>query len=204
MRHILFSNTLMRLMTMINKLQSWKHCSANHLTKYLPVITWLYVVRNQENQLTVAINWPFSNKNEHFSRNLCEKLEFYTNGKVKFNIPWARSKGESLLEIKDNVKHVSCIIYQEICSCGHNYTSETIRNVVTRKDENEQPHGKSEPSKHLKNNPGHKFDWMILLRPPSDGLKRKILETSFIRQLNPSLNDQLDSEDLILFRHSVT
>ena len=152
----------------------------------------------------VAINWPFSNKNEHFSRNLCEKLEFYTNGKVKFNIPWARSKGESLLEIKDNFKHLSCIIYQEICSCGHNYTSETIRNVVTRKDENEHPHCKSEPSKHLKNNPGHKFDWMILLRPPSHCLERKILETSFIRQLNPSLNDQLDSEDSILFRHSVT
>ena len=27
-----------------------------------------------------------SNKNGYFSKKFCEKLEFYTNGKVKFNI----------------------------------------------------------------------------------------------------------------------
>ena len=32
-----------------------------------------------------------------------------------------------------------------ICSCGNNYVGETIRNAVTRIDEHEQPHGKSEP-----------------------------------------------------------
>ena len=37
---------------------------------------------------TIAINLLFSNKNEHFSKKFCEKLEFYTNGKVKFNIIW--------------------------------------------------------------------------------------------------------------------
>ena len=42
-------------MTMINKLQSWKHSSANHLTKYFPIITCLYVVKNQENQFLVAL-----------------------------------------------------------------------------------------------------------------------------------------------------
>ena len=102
---------------------------------------------------------------------MCEKLEFYTNGKVKFNITWATRKLESLFEIKNNVKHLSCIIYQGICSCGQNYIGETIRNAVTRKDENEQSNGKPEPSKHLKNNPGHKSDWMILLRSPSHRLK---------------------------------
>ena len=54
-------------------------------------------------------------------------------------------------------------MYQRICSCGHNYIGETIRNTVPRIDEHKQTHGKSEePFKHLKNNPGHKFDWMIL------------------------------------------
>ena len=96
----------------------------------------------------VAINWPFSNKNEHFPINLCKNLEFYTNGKAIFNITWIRSKPESLFEIKDNVKHLNCIIYQGICSW----------NAVARKGENEQPNSKSEPSKHLKNNPGHTFD----------------------------------------------
>ena len=71
-------------------------------------------------------------------------------------------------------------------------------------DEHEQPNGKSEPSKHIKNNTGHKFDWMILSRAPSHRLKQKILEAYFIKQLNPSLNDQLDSEILTLFRHGTT
>ena len=72
-------------------------------------------------------------------------------------------KINSLFKIKNNVKHLSCVIYQRICSCGHNYIGETIRNTVPRIDEHKQTHGKSEePFKHLKNNPGHKFDWMIL------------------------------------------
>ena len=107
---------------------------------------------------TVVINLHFSNKNEHFFKNFCEKLELYTNGKVKFNIFWTATTIKSLFKIKDNVKHLSCIIYQGICSCGKNYIGETIRNAVTRIDEHEQLNGKSNPSKHLKNNPGHKFD----------------------------------------------
>ena len=152
---------------------------------------------------TVVINLPFSNKNEHFSRTFCKKLEFYTNGKLKFNI-WAKRKIKSLFKIKDNVKHLSCVIYQGICSCRNNYIGETIRNAVTRIDEHEQPNRKSEPSKHIKNNPGHKFDWMILSRAPSHRLKRIILEAYFMKQLNPSLIDQRDSEILTLFRHVVT
>ena len=145
---------------------------------------------------TIAINLPFSNKNEHFSKKFCEKLEFYTNGKVKFNIIWSTRKIKSLFKIKDNVKHLSCVVYHGICSCGNNYIGETIRNVVTRIDEHEQPNGKLEPSKHLKNNPGHQFNWMILSSAPSHHLKRKILAAYFIKQINPSLNDQLDSEIL--------
>ena len=41
---------------------------------------WLFDERK-----TIAINLPCSNKNEHFSKKFCEKLEVYTNGKVKFN-----------------------------------------------------------------------------------------------------------------------
>ena len=104
----------------------------------------------------------------------------------------------------DNVKHLSCVIYQGICSCRNNYTGEAIKNVVTRIDEHEQPNGKSKPSKHLKNNPGQKFDWVILSRAISHRLKRMILEAYFMKQLNPSLNDQLDSEILTLFRHGIT
>ena len=171
----------------------------NSVDEELMIPRWLFDERK-----TIAINVPFSNKNEHFSKKFCEKLEFYTNGKVKFNIIWATRKIKSLFKIKDNVKHLSCVIYQGICSCGNNYIGETVRNAVTRIDEHEQPNGKSEPSKHIKNNTGHKFDWMILSRAPSHRLKRKILEAYFIKQLIPSLSDQLDSEILTLFRHGVT
>ena len=85
-------------------------------------------------------------------------------------------------------------------SCGNNYIDETIRNVITRIDEHEQRNGISEPSKHLKNNSGHQFNWKILSRAPSHRLKRKILQSYFKKQLNPSLNDQLDSKILTLFR----
>ena len=43
----------------------------------------------------VAINLPFSNKNDYFSKTFCKKLEFYTNGKVRFNIIWAARKTRS-------------------------------------------------------------------------------------------------------------
>ena len=154
---------------------------------------------------TISINLPFSNRSEHFSKKFCDKLEVYTNGKVKFNIIWSTRKIKSLFlfKIKDNVKHLSCVVYHGICSCGNNYIGETIRNVVTRIDEHEQPNGKSEPSKHLRNNPGHQYNSMILSRALSHRLKRKILEAYFNEHLKPSLNDQLDSKILTLFRQGV-
>ena len=103
---------------------------------------WLFDERKK-----IAIDLPFSNKNQHFSKQFCEKLESYTNGKVKFNIIWSTMKIKSLFEIKDNVKHFSCDVYRGICSCRNNYIGETIRNVVARIDEHEQPNSKSEPSK---------------------------------------------------------
>ena len=75
-----------------------------------------------------------------------------------------------------NIKHLSCVIYQGICSCGNNYVDETMRNATGKTDKHEQPNSKSEPSEHFKNNPGHKLVWMILSRVPSHRLKRKILE----------------------------
>ena len=90
-----------------------------------------------------------------------EVREFYTNGKVKFNIIWATRKIKSLFKTKDNVKHLSRVKRQGIRSCGHNSIGETITKAVTRIDEQEQPNSKSEPFKHLKNNPWHKFDFTV-------------------------------------------
>ena len=93
-----------------------------------------------------------------------------------------RGKLSHYFKIKDNVKNLSCIMYQGICSCGNNYLGETIRNAVTRIDEHKQPNVKSESSKHLQNNPGPKFDWIIISKAPSHRLKRMILEAYFIKQ----------------------
>ena len=42
------------------------------------------------------------------------------------------------------------------------YRSGTFEeNAVTSTDEHEQPDSKLEPSEHFKNNPGHRFDWMM-------------------------------------------
>ena len=142
------------------------------------------------NEKQLRSNYLSQTKINIFQKCFCEKLEFYTNVKVKFNIICGARKIKSLFKIK--VERLSYVIYQGVCSCGHNYIGETIRNAVTRIDEDEQPNGKSEPFKHLKNNRGHNFDWMILSRAPLHRLKRKILQS------NPSLNDQLESEILIL------
>ena len=114
----------------------------NNVEEELMIPRWLFDERKK-----IAINLPFSNKNQHVSKQFCEKLESYTNGKVKFNIIWSTMKIKSLFEIKDNVKHFSCDVYRGICSCRNNYIGETIRNVVARIDEHEQPNSKSEPSK---------------------------------------------------------
>ena len=66
-------------------------------------------------------------------------------------------KIKSLFKIKDKVKHLSCVIYKEICSCGNNYVGETMRNATTRIDKHEKAYGKLGPSKHMKNKPGRKF-----------------------------------------------
>lgn len=68
-----------------------------------------------------------------------------------------------IIKIKDNIKHLSCATYQATCSRGNNYVGETMRNLITRIHEHEQSNAKSEP-KHLKRNPEHKFDWIILSR----------------------------------------
>ena len=90
------------------------------------------------------------------------------------------------------------------CSCGNNEVGKTMRNAITRVNEHDQPNGKSKLCKHLKNNPGHKFDWMTLSRELLQRLKQTILEAYLLNQLNTSLNDSLDSKMSILSRHGVT
>ena len=67
-----------------------------------------------------------------------------------------------------------CKIYEGICSCSANYIGETKRNVETRWNEHENPNKDSEPAKHLRKFPDHKFDWKILLTAPTNAKLRNL------------------------------
>ena len=81
---------------------------------------------------------------------------------------------------------------------------DTKRNVETWQNEHENPNKDSEPAKHLTKFPDHKFDWKILLTAYTNAKLRKILESSMIALKQPSLNKQLDFDQLILFKNGVT
>ena len=84
------------------------------------------------------------------------------------------------------------------------YIGETIRNVEVRWNEHNDPRGKSEPSKHLTNNLEHKFQWSIICNAPINTRSRKNLEAFYIALQKPSLNEQLDNNQLNLFRNGIT
>ena len=145
------------------------------------------------------IRLPFAPANEKFLKSFINKLEIFTNYRVKFNIVWNTQKIKSLFNYKDKVSHYSCIIYTGICSCRPDYIRETVRNARLRWNEKN-----SECAKHLNENDNHDFKWSILSLAPKVSFKRKILEAYFIKTLNPILNNQLNSDILTLFGNGVT
>ena len=152
----------------------------------------------------VLIELPFCEKNEELSKRFLQKLKSFTDDKVEFAIRWGTKKVKQLFSAKDNNPHPSCKIYEGVCSCGNNYIGETGRNVITRWTEHENVKLNSDPAKHLRNFRNHKFTWRIISNAPEKTNLRKNIEASIIAIKKPSLNDQLDSNRLILFRNGVT
>ena len=91
------------------------------------ILQWLFDERTE-----CLISLPFAPANEKFVWSFMNKLEIFTNYKVKFNIVWNTRKIKSLFNYKDKVSHYSCIIYRGICSCGADYIGETVRNARLR------------------------------------------------------------------------
>ena len=60
------------------------------------------------------------------------------------------------------------------------------------------------PAKHLKKDPTHKFTWTIITKAPENFRKRRVLEEYFIKTIRPTLNEQLDNDILTLFRNGIT
>ena len=145
----------------------------------------------------------FSSNNEKCCAYFINKLVSFTSEKVKFNVFWNTSKIQSLFPLQDKVWHLSCVIYNGICSCGETYVGEIIRNFKIRQDEHNDVNKTSEPAKHLARKSEHEFSWYILAGAPVNTLKRKILEACFIKLIVPSLNGQLDHDVLMRLRNGV-
>ena len=80
-----------------------------------------------------------------------------------------------------------------------------MRNVRLRWNEHENGKDKnSKCAKHLNKNDNLEFKWSVLFLAPKVSFKRKILETYFIKTLNPILNNQLNNDILTLFQNGVT
>ena len=137
------------------------------------------------NESALFCNYRFQNQTKSLQKALPKKLVIFTNSKCKFNIAWNTKNIRSLFKIKDNVKHYSCIFYEGNCWCGENYVGESVRNVVLRWTEHEDPNKQSEPARHLKYFPDHQLEWKALTSTPEYTRKRKTFEAFFIKSINP-------------------
>ena len=160
---------------------------------------WLFDQRKK-----VLFKLPYCPSNERDVKRFIDKIESFTDGKLKFIVLWSTSNIKSSFPLKDRVKHLPCVIYEGKCSCGRRYIGGTIRNSDIRWNEHESTTGKSEPAKHLADNKSHMFTWKVLASIPLHFRKRKILEVFFITKLKPDLNDQIEHHAFSLFRHGVT
>ena len=160
---------------------------------------WLFEVRS-----TKYVRIPFCESNEKLCNAFLNRLNTFTENLFKFQIVWETRKIRSLFPLKDRVNHRSCVIYEGICSCGEKYIGQTNRNAEIRFTEHKDPTKNSEPAKHLLQNADHVFDWSIVTSAPRNLLKRRILEAYYYSKFKPKINDQLQSQKLLLFRHGIT
>ena len=154
--------------------------------------------------IAVRVRLPFCDRNENLSHVFLRKLYSFIGESYKVFIIWNTTKIRSLFPLKDRNLHPNCVIYEGICSCGERYIGETAKCIHLRTTEHENIKKISEPSKHLKGNRDHSFNWRILANAPREYAKRKILEALYIGRFKPGLNEQVNSRKLRLFIHGVT
>ena len=152
----------------------------------------------------ILLEIPFCYKNERISHHFLKKFHDFTGEKYQILIKWVTRKVKSLFRLKSQNPHPSCKIYEGVCSCGETYIGETKRNVAIRWHEHNTLSKKSEPAKHLKDNIDHEFTWRVLFSAPYNKRQRKNLEASEIALRRPTLNNQLETKILMLFRNGIT
>ena len=118
-------------------------------------------------------------------------MEGFTKEKYSFVIIWKTRNIRSLFNLKDKTSHVSSVVYEGKCNCGKNYIGKTGRNVTIRWDGHSDIYKNSEPAKHIKQFPEHRFSWKILRRVPNKVRQRKIDEAYYVMCLRPTLGVNL-------------
>ena len=149
----------------------------------------------------VLVDVPYCPKNEEFSKCFMKKFDVFTDNKYDIRIKLTTKKVKQLFKFKSRNPHPSCLIYKGICCCQESCIGETVRNVEIRWQEYEDT--QKEPAKHLKNNPTHSFTEKVLL--PASSIRRitENIEASMTALKRPSLNEQVESKKLLLFRNGV-
>ena len=150
------------------------------------------------------LDYPIAKKNEKYIFEFSKRLSKFTNDEIDFKIIWSTRNIKSLFPLKDKITYKSNVIYEGKCTCGGVYIGETKRNAETRWSEHSPASGKSEPAKHIRNYHDHEIKWKVLTIAPRNCNKRKILEAFYININKPSLNNQLETKSLRLFRNGIT
>ena len=152
----------------------------------------------------ILIEIPYCPENERLAKHFIPKFKSFLDVECKVVVKWITRKIRTLFSLKSKNPHPSCKLYEGSCSCGDNYIGETKRNVEVRWQEHNDPRGSSEPAKHLKENPTHTFTWKVFMNAPQNTRVRKNLEASIVALHRPSLNNQMETKKLTLFRYGVT
>ena len=140
----------------------------------------------------------YSSAIEKPGNQLVNKIEEYTNSKVKLVKIWNARKIQSLFNHKDKMQHHSFVIYRGVCSCCADYIEIRWKKHSTGEDKN------SDCVEHLNDDFNHEFRWFVLSRTSKNCLTWKILEVYYIKARQPSLNAQVNSNLLNLYRNGVT
>ena len=143
------------------------------------------------------IDVPYCEKDET-SKPFFKKFHELANDLCEIKIKWINKMMRKLCRLKSKIPHATCVLYEGMC------IGETKRNVEIQLKEQSDVKEKYEPSRHLKRNETLGVIWDVLMTAPINDGVRKNLEATFIALSRLSLNEQIVSEKLLLFRNCVT
>ena len=158
----------------------------------------------EDKKKAVLVEIPYCLKNKIPSKQFITKFGKFTNDTINVLIKWLTKKVKTLFKINDKSLLQACKIDESVYPCGESYIGETIWNVSVSSNEHNSPANKSNPSKQVKDNLDHAFNWSVLANARKDMFQQEFLEAYYIALEEPTLNEQLEPNRLNLFQNGVT